>query len=98
VAGTFTNRITTLSPTGAGSFPISPRELESVKGRGEVNRMAVSRLLDYLRGAWRSEQGQTMAEYGVILAVVTVGIVAALTALSGGVQGAISNIVQTLTG
>jgi Flp pilus assembly pilin Flp len=30
------------------------------------------------------ETGQTMAEYGVVLAVITIGIVAALTALSGG--------------
>jgi Flp pilus assembly pilin Flp len=37
-----------------------------------------------------------MAEYGVILAVITVGIVAALTALSGGVQTAISGVVQNL--
>jgi Flp pilus assembly pilin Flp len=42
------------------------------------------------------EEGQTMAEYGVILAVITVGIVAALTALSGGIQGAIGNVVKQL--
>jgi Flp pilus assembly pilin Flp len=37
-----------------------------------------------------------MAEYGVILAVITVGIVAAVTALSGGVQAALNNVVQLL--
>ena len=42
------------------------------------------------------EEGQTMAEYGVILAVITVGIVAALTALSGGVQNAINSVVTHL--
>jgi Flp pilus assembly pilin Flp len=46
----------------------------------------------------RSEEGQTMAEYGVILAVITVGIVVALTALSGGIQGAIADVVSTLSG
>jgi Flp pilus assembly pilin Flp len=45
---------------------------------------------------WRRDDGQTMAEYGVILAVITVGIVAAITALSGGVQTAISNVVTHL--
>jgi Flp pilus assembly pilin Flp len=45
---------------------------------------------------WRNEQGQTMAEYGVILAVITVGIVAAVTALSGGVQTALNNVVTLL--
>ena len=51
------------------------------------------RLLVVLRDR---EQGQTMAEYGVILAVITVGIVAALTALSGGIQSAISGVVSQL--
>jgi Flp pilus assembly pilin Flp len=32
--------------------------------------------------AWRREDGQTMAEYGVILAVITPAIVAALTLLA----------------
>jgi Flp pilus assembly pilin Flp len=36
------------------------------------------------------EAGQTMAEYGVVLAVITIGIVAALTALSGGITNALN--------
>ena len=32
----------------------------------------------------RDEEGQTMAEYGVVLAVITVGIIVALTALGLG--------------
>jgi Flp pilus assembly pilin Flp len=36
------------------------------------------------------EAGQTMAEYGVVLAVITIGIVAALTALSGGITHALN--------
>lgn len=42
------------------------------------------------------EEGQTMAEYGVILAVITGAIVLALTALSGGISNAISNVVNIL--
>ena len=37
-----------------------------------------------------------MAEYGVILAVITLGIVAAVTALSTGVQTAITGVVKYL--
>ena len=37
--------------------------------------------------AGRDEEGQTMAEYGVVLAVITIGIVVALTALAGGING-----------
>ena len=40
----------------------------------------------------RREEGQTMAEYGVVLAVITVGIVATLTALSGGINGALTKV------
>jgi Flp pilus assembly pilin Flp len=32
--------------------------------------------------AWRNEEGQTMAEYGVILAVITPAIVAAIGAIA----------------
>ena len=45
----------------------------------------------------KEDEGQTMAEYGVILAVITVGIVAALGVLSTGIRGAIENVVSTLT-
>ena len=42
------------------------------------------------------EEGQTMAEYGVVLAVITLGVVVALTALSGGITGAINAVVTKL--
>jgi len=42
------------------------------------------------------ESGQTMAEYGVVLAVITVASVAVFTALSGGVQGAITKVIGLL--
>ncbi len=45
---------------------------------------------------FKREEGQTMAEYGVVLAVITLGVVLALTALSGGISGAITNVVGKL--
>ena len=42
------------------------------------------------------EEGQTMAEYGVVLAVITLGVVVALTALSGGITGAINSVITKL--
>ena len=42
------------------------------------------------------EEGQTMAEYAVVLAVITVATVAVFTALSGGIQGAIGNVTGIL--
>ena len=45
----------------------------------------------------RNEEGQTMAEYGVVLAVITLGIIAALTALSGGIRAALYDVVTAVT-
>jgi Flp pilus assembly pilin Flp len=45
---------------------------------------------------FRREEGQTMAEYGVVLAVIAVGVVLALTALSGAIQGAINEVIGWL--
>ena len=44
------------------------------------------------------EEGQTMAEYGVVLAVITLLIVGTLTALSGGINGALSRVTGVLGG
>jgi pilus assembly protein Flp/PilA len=46
--------------------------------------------------ALRDEQGQTMAEYGVVLAVISVIVVVALTALSGGITGALNKVTALL--
>ena len=45
---------------------------------------------------WRRENGQTMAEYGVVLAVITIAVVAVLTAFSGGIQSTISRAASLL--
>ena len=44
----------------------------------------------------REEQGQTMAEYGVVLAVITLVIVAALSALSGKIGAAFDSVSSKL--
>ena len=43
-----------------------------------------------------SEEGQTMAEYGIVLAVITLVIVATLGLLSGAINTALQNIVDVL--
>jgi Flp pilus assembly pilin Flp len=56
---------------------------------------------EYIRAqllAFRREEGQTMAEYAVILAVIVLAVVVAITALSGGITEAINNIVEVLPG
>jgi Flp pilus assembly pilin Flp len=58
--------------------------------------MIFSQWIEFARANWRKEEGQTMAEYGVVLAVITVGIVATLTALSGGINGALTKVTSYL--
>jgi len=65
---------------------------ESRKG-GESN-MTFTDMVAYFRARFGVEEGQTMAEYGVVLAVITALVVAAILALSG----AISNALDTVRG
>ena len=44
----------------------------------------------------RREDGQTMAEYGVILAVITVLVIGALLLLSSGLERNIMSVVNVL--
>ncbi len=44
----------------------------------------------------RREEGQTMAEYGVVLAVITVATVAVFTVLSGGISASIAKVTGLL--
>ena len=43
------------------------------------------------------EDGQTMAEYGVVLAVITIAVFGALTLLSGNIEDAISRVAGFVT-
>ena len=45
----------------------------------------------------RREEGQTMAEYGVVLAVITSGIILALTTLSGAIGDALDAVTGMLS-
>jgi Flp pilus assembly pilin Flp len=42
------------------------------------------------------EDGQTMAEYGVVLAVITIAVVVALAALSGAISEALNAVAGIL--
>ena len=43
-----------------------------------------------------TERGQTMAEYAVVLAVITVAIVATLVLLAGGINNTLSSVTNNL--
>lgn len=44
----------------------------------------------------REENGQTMAEYGVVLAVITIGVVGVLGFLSGGIKSSLQAVTDVL--
>ena len=58
--------------------------------------MTFSEWLDFTRDMWRKQDGQTMAEYGVVLAVITIGAVGVFTALSGGITNSINKVTGLL--
>jgi Flp pilus assembly pilin Flp len=62
---------------------------------GDIH-MTFSDWAAYLNARFQVEEGQTMAEYGVVLAVIAVATVAAFTALSGGITNAINSVVGHL--
>lgn len=83
----------------AGTSSVSPvGELSSAappcrpRTRREVKQ--VQKLFAALQSR---EEGQTMAEYGVVLAVITIAVFGALTLLSGNIEGAITRVAGYIT-
>jgi Flp pilus assembly pilin Flp len=56
-----------------------------------IQRREVNQVLR-LFNALKREEGQTMAEYGVVLAVITIAVFGALALLSGNIVTAISRV------
>ena len=58
--------------------------------------MTFSPWFEFVRANYRKEEGQTMAEYGVVLAVITLGVVVTLGLLSGGIRDALTSVISFL--
>ena len=80
---------TTCPPGRAGASEL-PKGGESI--------VTFTDLVAYLRARFGVEEGQTMAEYGVVLAVITGLVVIALGFLSGAIADALDAVRNTLTG
>ena len=55
-------------------------------------------MLNQLKRLWSEEDGQGMVEYGLIIALVSVVVIGALTALGGGLDGLFEGVSDTLGG
>jgi Flp pilus assembly pilin Flp len=58
--------------------------------------MTFSQWFEFVRANYRKEEGQTMAEYGVVLAVITLGVVVTLGLLAGGIRNALTSVINWL--
>jgi Flp pilus assembly pilin Flp len=70
----------------------SAAPLRRPRGRREVKQ--VQKLFVALQSR---EEGQTMAEYGVVLAVITIAVFTALSLLSGNIVSAITRVAGYIT-
>ena len=59
--------------------------------------MTFSDMLKFARANWRKEEGQTMAEYGVILALIAVVVIGTLTVLGTSIKSKIGRSPVVLT-
>jgi len=53
-------------------------------------------MLDELRGVVEYESGQTMAEYAVVLGVITIAVVVTLGLLSTAISSTLNNVIASL--
>ena len=80
---------------------IRPRQgrVGGARKRWEANDVKkLSKLVTVFATLSRRDQGQTMAEYGVVLALVALTVVATLTLLSGSITRALSAVAHALPG
>src|SRR5438067_10369752 len=88
---------TTLNTSAA--LKVVPRAARCAREIGkEVNSMtfSFSDWAAYLNARFNREEGQTMAEYGVVLAVITLIVVVALGLLSTTIGNAIDSVITYL--
>jgi pilus assembly protein Flp/PilA len=52
--------------------------------------------IQWIKDNYKREDGQAMAEYGVILALIAVVVIAVLITLGGKIQGALQSVVNAL--
>jgi len=83
----------TASPLSSSDVSLAPRGvMNSVKGGGN----SMTSIYTWLQSLTRNEEGQTMAEYGIILAVVALVAIAGFIVLGTGLDGFINGVAGKL--
>jgi Flp pilus assembly pilin Flp len=74
-----------------------PAARRALHGRGEVNLvLKLAAYVQTLLGRYNREEGQTMAEYAVILTVITALVLAALLLLGTNITSVINRIADVI--
>jgi Flp pilus assembly pilin Flp len=84
------NRVDSSTSRRTDSIFRARRAHEISKGGESI--VTFTDLVAYFRARFGVEEGQTMAEYGVVLAVITALVVGAILALSKGIKGALDTV------
>jgi pilus assembly protein Flp/PilA len=66
--------------------------------RREVQHMDIRDWIDFLRIQLKREEGQTMAEYGVLIGLITVVVVATIALIGTAILGKFNSLLGALTG
>jgi Flp pilus assembly pilin Flp len=61
-----------------------------------METMTFSEAVELWKAFRKRQEGQTMAEYAVVLGVITLAVVGVFTALAGGINGAISSVTSKI--
>lgn len=80
------------APPVSGSYPRFGNSISSSRRRG-----GETQVLNIFDLFVKREEGQTMAEYGVVLAVITIAVFGALALLSGNIVSAINRVAAYIT-
>jgi Flp pilus assembly pilin Flp len=72
----------------AADFVLSVTMIRALPHSGGLH---VNDFFARLRSMIRHDRGQTMAEYAIVLAVITIAIVIGIALISGAVQGALNS-------
>ena len=86
----FFDRLRVDSPSTTNLLCIARQRAPEMAKGGES--MSFKDLVHYLRARFAVEEGQTMAEYGVVLAVIAVAVVVALGLLSTSISAAFDSV------
>jgi Flp pilus assembly pilin Flp len=87
------------APNSIGSPSLASTDFGTPPGGPEKRRevtKTMTRFFAFIDSLFKREEGQTMAEYGVVLAVITLAVIAAITLLSENVRDAITNVANIL--